>query len=888
MKQASKFQKAIAFIMATVMLASLAVVAIPIGAAETTGYTEITPNTDFVYNGITYRFDVREGNTDSYARINADGSIEFKYAYGDILWFPDVQATNASAIHAEVTAIAHDNDKTGMGNVFQGIVYGATEKSDGSFANGIGGILRTAARARITVLSREDLVARASDGSGYGNGGGTKIYNDSGNFKSEANYACIKNGNNDWAFNATISFDMSRVGNDVTFSMGSVDGAFFTHTYNSESYAYAGAVGFTNVWSDNNYMGYKTLRFDKLTLTNCTVNGEAKDTYTVLEKQGRPLELLKSTIEFDGGYAFVNFDFSVVESYVATASVVVKVNDTEVARKKISELTAVDGKYAESIHFAYGDGSVATDTLSFYLEDGGAIVAFTTATVMIGEQYERFINSPPTVPTSEYLKYAIYVEDFSESIVLVPGENIVNGHKWTYIKNSEDGSAEIKNGRLYFTGSKNDMLLFDDINLDKASYKFTYDVTYMDTPADDIWDNWDCWFGGLFHLADEADPVGNRNAVIAAVTPDDVHMMQGKVNVSGVFTEDEALSSHTPFLTSGVYWNGRLGNGVPATIYNYFGIDSGDNGGLYVSGYNGSSHQLAANLPGSGALSNDVRVGRIGFVCSESKVSVIVDNIEILTQGKKIMVDGEEMQIAGNGFVDISALEADDTKLVYANVDGTPKYAGEVIVANRLTSINTVQIAPSTNKAVADGQTGLKWVTQISKADYEKLTSDSNISKVEVGTVMVATAIAKDGITVANATSNIAGTATVSGDNYVFEGVLPIAKDARDTSYSGVGYVKVTMKDGKEVVVYADYIARLHAYALSDLVETFVDDDPTTTPGGNTDTDPTETTEPTTNAGNTATNEKKGCGSVVLGSGAIMLIAVLGGACLMTKKNRYE
>ena len=72
---------------------------------------------------------------------------------------------------------------------------------------------------------------------------------------------------------------------------------------------------------------------------------------------------------------------------------------------------------------------------------------------------------------------------------------------------------------------------------------------------------------------------------------------------------------------------------------------------------------------------------------------------------------------------------------------------------------------------------------------------------------------------IANATKNIAGTATLSGDNYVFEGVLDIDKDARDTSYSGVGYIKITMKDGNVIVAYADYAARQHAYALSDLVD---------------------------------------------------------------------
>ena len=243
-------------------------------------YTEITPNTDFEYNGVTYRFDVRDGNTESYARIMADGSIEFKYSYGDILWFPEIKMTDTSALHAEVTAIAHDSDATGMGNVFAGIVYGATEKADGSFANGIGGILRTAGRARIAVISRDNLTNK--NGTDYGNGGGTKIYNDETTFKTHANYASVKSSNNDWGFNKTISFDVSRVDNDVTFAMSSADGEFFTKTYDNASYAYAGAVGFTSIWA--NTAGYKTFRFDKLTLTNCTVDGETMDSYTVFDK----------------------------------------------------------------------------------------------------------------------------------------------------------------------------------------------------------------------------------------------------------------------------------------------------------------------------------------------------------------------------------------------------------------------------------------------------------------------------------------------------------------------------------------------------------------------------------------------------------------------------
>ena len=194
--------------------------------------------------------------------------------------------TDTSAMHAEVTSIAHDSDTSGMGNVFMGVVYGATEKADGSFDTGVAGILRTAARARIVVISRENLTSNS--GSDYGDGGGTKIYNDGSSFNGNANYVSVRNNstNNDWGFNKTISFDVSRVENNATFAMSSADGEFFSYTYDTASYAYAGAVGWTSVWANN--AGYKTFRFDKLTLTNCTVNGEGKDTYTVFDKNAEP------------------------------------------------------------------------------------------------------------------------------------------------------------------------------------------------------------------------------------------------------------------------------------------------------------------------------------------------------------------------------------------------------------------------------------------------------------------------------------------------------------------------------------------------------------------------------------------------------------------------
>ena len=99
----------------------------------------------------------------------------------------------------------------------------------------------------------------------------------------------------------------------------------------------------------------------------------------------------------------------------------------------------------------------------------------------------------------------------------------------------------------------------------------------------------------------------------------------------------------------------------------------------------------------------------------------IVDDLVIKTKGKSVTVDGEATQIPADGEMNVSALQKADKKLIYASVDNALKYAGDTFTATRLTQINTTQISFNTKKLVADGQTGLKWVTEINKADYEKL-----------------------------------------------------------------------------------------------------------------------------------------------------------------------
>ena len=170
----------------------------------------------------------------------------------------------------------------------------------------------------------------------------------------------------------------------------------------------------------------------------------------------------------------------------------------------------------------------------------------------------------------------------------------------------------------------------------------------------------------------------------------------------------------------------------------------------------------------------------------------------------------------------------------------------------------------------------------IDKEYYDMLKADSNVKKIEVGTAVVTTDKAIDGITLeASGATNLAGAEKLSGDLYSFEGILNVGKDARETSYSGIGYIKLTMADGKVIVVYSDYAKRNHAFALADLVDKFDDAESDGAASDNAANNDAETTtaEPAEEA------EKKGCKGSVAGV-VIVLAFTLGTTCIVARKTK--
>ena len=288
------FKKIVSLVLTVVMLLGTMSVLIPTAvSAETADPIYLEKNKTTTINGITYRFDVPDSHTSSWARVNADGTWEFHITNGDMLWFPDIALTDSSSIHAEVT-----NTNGANNTCFSGFAYGVTPNSDGRWDTTMVSVIRSAGRLRVTPANYSGLTTRS--GSDWGNGG---IGDDRVSNFEDSKVTCkntpawyavvdptLSNGAPicDWADGKTISFDISRSGNTVTVDFGNpLYGSFGKNTtYDTtakSSYKYTGgSVGFTSVWAGSSTTSvYNTFRIEEISVSNCKVGGAATASYRI-------------------------------------------------------------------------------------------------------------------------------------------------------------------------------------------------------------------------------------------------------------------------------------------------------------------------------------------------------------------------------------------------------------------------------------------------------------------------------------------------------------------------------------------------------------------------------------------------------------------------------
>ena len=899
-----------AVLMSLAMMLGVFAFAIPAAADEPQASVPMANNTDVVLNGITFRFDPLGTHPNSKAEVNADGTVTLTMREGDLFWIPSVTIDAQSELDMSVLMVSNNGGKNNC-QMASGVAWKVDAGDNNAWGEDTDNTnilnLQTAARRRIcngTVyqMSHDQI---------------TKVGVQAGNTDNNATLAAFIGSRKLWECNTVLRMKVYVKNDDgtdyVRGDICNVDGDVLTYDYYALSdtapKTMEGSVGYCVNWDgDGSNDGDMVITIQNFTVKNALVGGVRGDFDMVSVLENAELEVPAMTFAgetkaaFDGNDVELEFELGVDASVPETAELVVKRGTAEIARTALSALEKGTNGYLWETEL---EGVENTETLMFSLESAGTLIERSELTYALGAAYLAYLNSQGKPVAESAINAVSYSENFDGlNMTLVPGENIVNGQRWLYVKNSENGSARIADGKLYITGNSYDRILFLDQVYNHINYRFSMTVNYAEAPekvrlegeAPDTQEVGAVGYvGGIFNLQ-EADGEGNRNAVIAAVTPDYLYLKQVQLKADGTIDPKEERGD-CPIGTLAAdgkwsqYWS-AVQPGTPFYLFAYSGISDIGNGEFGIKPRN--ADQSNKGWGNGYGISEGYRTGMMGIFLGEGQASAYIDDIKVEVQGTMIKVDGADFPIWGNGEIKVSSLQRSGEKFLYATVNGALKYAGDTITANRKTKITTSQITLSTRKVVADGETGLKWRTEINKADYDRLAADENIKSIELGTVVVPTANIAGGLTkeaagVADIAAGSAWSAT-SDTAYTFEGVRTVAKAERDTSYSGVGYLKVTMKDDTVIVVYADYVTRNHAYALSDLVSVFHDNDdpaPGTDPA-NTRTDENNTTAAPEETTETAKKKKKGCGSTVLGAGAVLTVAILGGVCIFARRKENE
>ena len=273
----NNFKKVISLVLTVLMVLGTmsAILPFAVSAEEVTyPYTLKKNETAVAPNGVTYRFDVADGHTNSWAKLNADGSWEVNISNGDMLWFPDVEMTDSSEIYAEVTSMSTVNH-------FPGLAYGVESTTDSAYTGTNVAVIRTNSgkvRLRATGATRDAL---------NNDKGGVTVNN----FEVAINdaWTSIANpANGNWDAGKTIYHKIYQTDDKVVTEFGAPGMGAFGNPESQTSYEkgmagmYAfdgGSVGYTMVWAEGkNY----EFRIDALTITNCEVAGEAKDSYSLI------------------------------------------------------------------------------------------------------------------------------------------------------------------------------------------------------------------------------------------------------------------------------------------------------------------------------------------------------------------------------------------------------------------------------------------------------------------------------------------------------------------------------------------------------------------------------------------------------------------------------
>ena len=276
------FKKMLSLVLAALMLMGTVGAIIPLTASA--AGTEIARNTDYVVNGITYRFDPVSSNTYSKAVVNPDNSITLTMKQGDMFWVPSVTIGNDSVLNMKVTLnSSNDSNPTdstaalNKGQIACGLAYNIDVGSNGVWGESSdnANVLNIQTKLRVRI------------------GNGTVSKFKSGSLSTTFNNSTISSTNDAanglynvsssspvWQKGAAHEMNLQMKGdttvvasfrNDESIELKSLNYTVGTNT-NDE---FEGPVGFAVNWSgDNSDAGYLQVTINSFEVTNAIVGGQ--------------------------------------------------------------------------------------------------------------------------------------------------------------------------------------------------------------------------------------------------------------------------------------------------------------------------------------------------------------------------------------------------------------------------------------------------------------------------------------------------------------------------------------------------------------------------------------------------------------------------------------
>ena len=222
-----------------------------------------------------------------------------------------------------------------------------------------------------------------------------------------------------------------------------------------------------------------------------------------------------------------------------------------------------------------------------------------------------------------------------------------------------------------------------------------------------------------------------------------------------------------------------------------------------------------------------------------SAITLDVDNFSMryVPEFCTVTINGSAKTVAYGATV---PLTADGKRLAYAKVSANGKTgyrSADTIRVFSDTAVETVTLSLETlcgaSVRVAK-ESGIRFVTQVSRADFDALKQDPNILRIRIGTLIAPTEqvgvasfrFTKEEMnTTRLATERLAvpyvdvpgtvGTWYEQDDtNYRFAGSLVRLKDY-SREFSGIGYIELTMNDGSVRTVYGGYSQKEHSRSVA-------------------------------------------------------------------------